>query len=187
MAITSAKVDDENGRRVPVVPELSSAPRWPWNIPSARILSPSVRRWMVCEGLIGLIGLGLAVLCALIAVAVQNRTGALILMAMMLVCVGLWLVLNQIHHWIWTGPGRQFAARAMAADGTCPSCGYGIAGVKPGHNGLATCPACSGAWHVGAIAACGNCGYDMIGTPHDERGVMVCPECSWEWSSKERL
>lgn len=92
-------------------------------------------------------------------------------------CFGIHLLYN----WHWSGPGRRYAARAMAADGVCPACGYGVAGVPAGTDGLTICPECAAAWRVGLIAACGNCGYDLMGTKPDERGAMMCPECSWEW------
>lgn len=187
MAITDAKVDDERGRRVTVMRAMWPAPRWPWNVPDYRCLSPRIRRSMVYAGLLEIAFLGSAVLAGMLAFTTDSRAGAFTVLSAMAASFLGWFIVNQVYHWAWTGRGRRFAARALAAHGTCPSCGYGIAGVRQDRDGLTTCPECASAWRVGAIAACGWCEYSLMGASLDERGAMRCPECGWVWDSRERV
>ena len=147
-SITEAKVEDERGRRVPVVPELASVPRWPWKTPSPPFVSPGANLWMKIDGAAGLgvVGLAIALSILVASIGLQSATTAGILS--LTFGLGLYFVLNQCHAWYWTGPGRHFAARAMAGSGTCPSCGYGIGSVPKDADGLATCPECASAWQV---------------------------------------
>ncbi len=182
MGISEPKVDDERGRRVRVVAELGSAPRWPWKTPPWQLLSPMAKRWTFIDGTVGLGVIGLAIALSIVVGSIGRQSASTAGIISLVFGVGLYLLLNQLHNWHWTGPGRQYAARAMAANGTCPSCGYGIGSVPEGGDGLTTCPECASAWRVGAIAACGRCSYDLLGKQPDASGAMRCPECGWAWN-----
>lgn len=185
MAITDAKVEDERGRTVPAVREIASAPRWPWQVPSYRLLSPDIRRWMVYEGFGGLGVMALAVVVAFLVAVAQHQAATVVAIFGMVALIGSWFAMNQILNWKWTGAGRRFAARVLAANGMCPSCGYGIEGVRADADGLTTCPECATGWRVGVLAACGCCQYSLMGASPESDGSLRCPECGWRWDPYE--
>jgi hypothetical protein len=148
MSITSAMVEDERGQRVPVVAELAPAPRWPWKTPPRQLLSPDAKRWMLIEGMAGLGVIALAIIVSIMVALAGKQAASTAGIIVLVLGVGGYLLLNQLHNWHWSGPGRRFAARAVAHSGTCPSCGYGIAGVPSNDGGLTTCPECASLWRV---------------------------------------
>ena len=95
---------------------------------------------------VGLIALSIVVSIAVAAVNQQGMTTAGLYVLGL--CFLGFVVIRARRGWHWTGPGRQFAARAMAHAGTCPSCGYGIASVPKDDDGLTTCPECASVWRV---------------------------------------
>lgn len=186
MAIADAYIVDERGKRVQAVPEITPAPRWPWKVPPETLLSPDAKRWMILSSLGELCILASSIIIITLFSLVYYNHARSTPIIIFVALIGAWFVLHQIHHWHWSDPGRRHAARAMAAGGTCPSCGYGIAGVPSGADGLTICPECASAWRVGAIAACGRCDYSLMGTQPDADGSMRCPECGWVWSRSSK-
>ena len=148
MGITEAMVEDERGRRVPVIRDLATVPRWPWKTPPPQLLSPKARRWMYVEGTAGLGVIGLAIALSIVVASVGRQSATTAGMWSLILGFGTYLLLNALHSWHWTGPGRHFAARAMASSGTCPCCGYGIRSVPKREDGLTICPECASVWRV---------------------------------------
>ncbi len=103
---------------------------------------------MYIEGTAGLGVIGLAIALSIVVASVGQQSATTGAMYSLGFGFGTYLLLNGLHSWHWTGPGRHFASRAMASTGTCPSCGYGIGSVPKGDNGLTTCPECASVWRV---------------------------------------
>ena len=181
MAVTEARVEDERGRGVPVVRAIAEPPRWPWKFPERYLLSEQAALWMKIDGAAGLGVIAIAIAASIVVASVGMHGASTAGIGVLVCSMAAYFVINQAHTWRWTGPGRRFAARAMAARGVCPSCGYDLAGVPQDLDGLTACPECGGAWRVGAIAACGRCAYNLMGTQPDDQGAVQCPECGWVW------
>ena len=149
MALIAPMIKDERGRAVPVVRELARAPMWPWKTPPRRLVSAPARRWMLISGWTGLAIIALAVVVCIVAATASGSAAANVAVGVLVIFAVAYVVVGFLQSWHWTGPGRQAAARAMALGGTCPSCGYGIAGVPRGDHGLTACPECASLWRVG--------------------------------------
>lgn len=104
---------------------------------------------MYVDGVSGLAIVGLAIAMSVVVAAIGSQSATTAALFSLVFGLGSYFVINQLHSWHWSGPGRRFAARAMAKEGDCPSCGYGIDGVPRGDDGLTTCPECASAWRVG--------------------------------------
>jgi len=104
---------------------------------------------MYVEGSAGLGVIALAIVMSIIVAMASSQRVTTVGIVMLLGAMGLYVLINQLHNWHWSGPGRRYAARVYAAQGTCPSCGYNIAGLPRGEDGLTTCPECASAWRVG--------------------------------------
>ena len=103
---------------------------------------------MYVEGISGLGVIALAVAMSIVVAGAGSQRVSFIGIVTLLGAMALYFVINQLHNWHWTGPGRSAAARAMAREGACPSCGYGLTGVPSGDDGLTTCPECASAWRM---------------------------------------
>lgn len=188
MAITDAKVDDERGKRVVVDRDLASPPSFKNRKYPPGSFSTATLRWRAAER--WTVGSSLALFCTMLPLGflglrflsstVFDFIGNTIVL-LWFVSVPVAYVVHLVSRWHWSGPGRRYAARALAARGTCPRCGYGITGVPSDADGLTTCPECASAWRVGAIASCERCEYSLMGVEPDAEGSMRCPDCGWQW------
>lgn len=55
-----------------------------------------------------------------------------------------------LYSYIYVWKSAQHGRDALLASGLCPSCGYGIVGVRPEPDGCTVCPECSAAWRTGS-------------------------------------
>lgn len=65
------------------------------------------------------------------------------------------IVMGQLFAWrrrirvFPRGASELQIARALLAEGRCPSCAYAIGRVEPAMDGCVVCPECAGAWRLG--------------------------------------
>ena len=63
-----------------------------------------------------------------------------------------------LYSYIYIWKSAEHGRDALLASGLCPSCGYGIAGVRCEADGCTVCPECSAAWRM-------ECGPDGRNAP----------------------
>lgn len=55
-----------------------------------------------------------------------------------------------LYSYIYVWKSAEHGRDALLASGLCPSCGYGIVGVRCEPDGCTVCPECGAAWRMGS-------------------------------------